>query len=246
MAIENGTHGARESTAAAFTDDLTLVFDLDGTLVDTAPDLINATNHTLSLKGLAPVRSELIRPAISFGARVMIETSLSLHKVTLPTLEIDGLFEAFLDYYVQNIAIESRPFPGIMQMIARYRERGTRLAVCTNKREDMSRSLLAALKMDDMFHAIAGRDTFAVLKPDPGHLTGAIDLARGHPKRAIMVGDSQTDIATAQAAGIPVIGVTFGYSDPPMEDLHPTTQIRSYDEFDAAVLQIVERDFNAT
>ena len=219
---------------------LTLVFDLDGTLVDTAPDLINAANHVLATLDLAPVAPDKLRPRISLGARVLIETALQLHAVEPSEEDLDRLFDRLLDYYIAHIAVDSRPFDGLTELLRRYERLGTRLCVCTNKREDMTRALLRQLDLIDSFNAIAGRDTFDVFKPHPDHLLRTITMAGGSPDRAIMVGDSQVDIATANAANVPVIGVTFGYSDPPMQHLAPTRQIDHYGQFDEAVQAILD------
>ena len=220
---------------------LTIVFDLDGTLVETAPDLIAATNHVMRLAGLPPVPLAAIRPAISFGSRVMIETGFRLHGRTAIAAEIDGLQQHFLTYYAENIAVGSHAFPGLEAALEQLAARGARLAVCTNKQERMSRRLLDALGLSRHFQAIAGRDTFPVFKPDPGHLTGVIAQAGGNPHRAIMVGDSATDIKTARAAGIPVIGVPFGYTDVPIRDLGPDAVIEHYRELGAAVERVHSR-----
>jgi phosphoglycolate phosphatase len=208
---------------------LTVVFDLDGTLVDTAPDLVGATNHALADLGLAPVGGDLLRPWISFGARRMIVEGLTHSSAPLPDPEVDRLLDLFLGYYEANIARESRPYPGVLQAIATLRDAGARLAVCTNKRESLSRSLLAALDLERHFDALAGRDTFAVHKPHPDHLRGAVRLAGGDAGRAIMVGDSEVDIATAKAAGVPVVAVSFGYTGIPVDRLAPDRVIDHYD-----------------
>ena len=220
---------------------ITIVFDLDGTLVDTAPDLIRATNHVLGGIGLAPVPAHEIRPLVSFGSRRMLERGLALHQRVLPEGELDTLWRDFLDYYAENIAIDSRPYPMIEPTLDRLLQSGARLAVCTNKMEGLSRTLLSSLGLADRFSAICGRDTFPVCKPHPDHLTGAIIRAGGDPTNAIMVGDSDTDVDTARAARIPIIGVTFGYTDVPMRDLRPDALIGHYDEFDAALARLVER-----
>jgi phosphoglycolate phosphatase len=218
---------------------VTLVFDLDGTLVDTAPDLIGAANYVLGLRGLSPVSPAKLRPQISFGARKIIMRGLAEHGETLPDSEIDGLLATFLTYYAENIANESRPFPGLLETLRHHKHAGATLAVCTNKAERLSRALLTELEMLDLFAAVAGRDTFPVFKPHPDHLTGVIRLAGGDPDRAIMVGDSDTDISTARAAGIPCIAVDFGYTDVPVTELNPTTVISHYREFPAAVTRIL-------
>jgi phosphoglycolate phosphatase len=215
-------------------DGLTLVFDLDGTLIDTAPDLGHAANHVLTGEGLPPVPTETMRTWIGFGARTMIKRGLKFHGVHRTSAEVNALLERFLDYYIANIAVESRPYAHLPEVLDRALAGGARLAVCTNKREQPSRLLLSALGLADRFGAIAGADTFAVRKPDPGHLTGAIALAGGDPQRAIFVGDSEIDILTARAAAIPVIGVSFGYSEVPIREFKPDVAIDHYSEFDAA------------
>lgn len=222
-------------------DGLTLVFDLDGTLVDTAPDLVCATNHVLGLRNLVPVDGAEVRPYVSFGARRMIEHALTLRGQLLPAEEVDHLLGQFLDFYAENIAVESRPFDLVPELLDTFAERGLRLAVCTNKREDMSRKLLTELGLADRFQAICGRDTFPVCKPHPDHLTGAILRSGGSAIRAVMIGDSDTDVQTARAAGIPIIGVTFGYSDVAMRDLQADVVIDHYAEFEDALTQALAR-----
>lgn len=199
--------------------DVTIVFDLDGTLVDTAPDLVDATNHALARLQLAPLSDEIVRPWISFGARRMLIEALACHGQQRPEGDIDRLLENFLSYYEANIAKRSRPFPGIVEAIDTLRGRGARLAVCTNKREALSLRLLEALALKNHFAAIAGRDTFPVCKPHPDHLLGAIRLASGDNMRAVMIGDSAVDVATAKAARIPIVLVSFGYTDVPAAEL---------------------------
>ena len=217
---------------------LTIAFDLDGTLVETAPDLIRATNHVMTLTGLPAVEGPDIRPYISFGARAMIEAAVKMHGSKRDSAEVDRLYAEFLTHYADNIAVESHAFPGLEAALDRLAARGARFAVCTNKSEVLSRQLLTALGLINRFKAIAGRDTFAVYKPNPAHLTGVIERAGGDPTRAIMVGDSETDIATARAADIPVIGVPFGYTATPMRDLGPDIVMEHYDQLDAAVEQL--------
>ena len=220
---------------------LTIVFDLDGTLVETAPDLIAATNHVMGLAGLAPVVAESIRPSISFGARVMIETAFRQQGRTAEPAEIERLLQHFLAYYAEHIAVASHAYPGLVVALEALAAKGAQFAVCTNKQERMSRRLLDALDLSRHFKALAGRDTFPVFKPDPGHLTGVIARAGGDPAHAIMVGDSATDIKTARAAGIPVIGVPFGYTDVPIRELGPDAVIEHYRELAAAVEQLRAR-----
>ncbi|WP_041318318.1 HAD family hydrolase [Hyphomicrobium nitrativorans] len=219
----------------------TLVFDLDGTLVDTAPDLVAATNHALADLALPPVPAETLRHAIGFGARRMIVVGLKETGVTLDEPEIDRLLARFLAYYEPNLARESRPFEGAIAALEQFRSEGARLAVCTNKRLALAEQLLAELGVRDLFAAVAGRDTFPVHKPHPGHLTGTIALAGGDKAAAVMVGDTGIDIETARTAGIPSIACTFGYSDVPVATYEPDTVIDSYADLDAAVRKLLAR-----
>jgi phosphoglycolate phosphatase len=209
--------------------DATIVFDLDGTLVDTAPDLTNALNDVLTRRGHAPVSLETIRQCVGHGARIMIEEAL---RRAGASDDVDRMLAEFLLHYEANIAAESRPFPGAVAALERFAAQGAILAICTNKREQLSRRLLQELEIDRYFSAIAGRDTFAMSKPDPGHLTGAIALAGGDPTRAVMIGDSEVDLRTATAAGIPIILVSFGYATSPLEALLPEAVIDNFDELE--------------
>lgn len=219
--------------------DATIVFDLDGTLVDTAPDLAAATNHVFGQIGLAPVAPRDLHPFISRGSRVMIEEGLRLHGVTKSEDAITELHKLVLPYYAENVAVLSRPFDGIPELLDTLSQSGARLAVCTNKFEALSKALLRQLGMDHRFAVIAGRDTFDVFKPAPGHLTRTIEMAGGRTDRAVMVGDSEVDIATAAAAGVPSIGVTFGYTPRPIGEFNPGAVIDHYREFLPALEKVL-------
>ncbi len=161
----------------------------------------------------------------------MIEAGLRLHGVAKSEAEVGELHQLFLPYYETNIAVLSRPFDGVPELLDLLRGAGARIAVCTNKFEALSRSLLSQLRLDEKLAAVAGRDTFAVYKPDPGHLTGTIALAGGSAERAVMVGDSEVDVATAIAAKVPCIGVSFGYTPRPIRELGADVVIDHYREF---------------
>jgi|SRR5262245_29508495 phosphoglycolate phosphatase len=220
---------------------VTVVFDLDGTLVDTAPDLAAAANYVFDLIGLAAIPAAALHPMIGRGSRAMIEEGLRLHGVAKTSDEVSRLHELFFPYYADNLAVLSRPFEGIPALLDALLRAGARLAVCTNKLEGLSRSLLRQLALHERFAAIAGRDTFDVFKPAPGHLTRTIAMAGGRVDRAVMVGDSEVDIATAAAAGVPSIGVTFGYTSVPVRDLGPTAVIDHYGEFMGALGAVLRR-----
>jgi phosphoglycolate phosphatase len=211
--------------------DATIAFDLDGTLVDTAPDLIGSVNHVLAGHGLAPVADASLSPLVSHGAAEMLTAAFAAHRANMPRSEITRLYnDVYLPHYADNIAVRSRPFPGLIEALDRLQALGARLVVCTNKWEGLSRKLLGQLGLDRRFALIAGRDTFDVFKPHPDHLRHAVTLSGGSLNRAIMVGDSDTDIRTAKAASIPVVAVTFGYTDTPVAELSPDAVIDHYDQ----------------
>ncbi|WP_291869316.1 phosphoglycolate phosphatase [Bradyrhizobium sp.] len=198
-----------------------VVFDLDGTLVDTAPDLINALNFVLDREGLPPVPLHAARNMIGQGARKLIERGLEVDGRAASAADITRLLADFIDYYAANIAVASRPFEGLESALDQLSARGFRFAVCTNKLEWLSKLLLDELGLSARFAAICGADTFGVSKPDPVILRETIARAGGHPSAAIMVGDAGPDIGVARRAGIPVIGVEFGYTEVPIADLEP-------------------------
>lgn len=196
-----------------------IAFDLDGTLVDTAPDLIGALNLALGEAGYKPVPFAETRNLVGGGARVMIERGVAIEGARVTSDELDRLLARFMIHYEENLAEQSRPFPGATEMLNRLAASGALLVVCTNKYEGFSVKLLQALGLADRFAFIAGSDTFPMRKPDAGHLLGAVSRAGGHSSKVIMVGDSKTDVATARAANVPVIAVSFGYSDVPAKEL---------------------------
>jgi phosphoglycolate phosphatase len=213
----------------------TIVFDLDGTLVDTAPDLISALNFILDREGLPAVPLASARNMIGAGARKLIERGLELEGRTASVEDITRLTADFIDYYADHIADASRPFDGLERALDDLTARGYRLAVCTNKLEWLSKQLLDALQLSPRFAAICGADTFGVSKPDPAILRQTVARAGGNLAATIMVGDAGTDIGVARRAGVPVIGVTFGYTDVPIADLKPDRLITHMHDLPAAV-----------
>lgn len=207
-----------------------IVFDLDGTLVDTAPDLVDSLNHALTSAGVPVVDPTVHRNNAGLGARVMIERAYQAHRRTLPVDEHDRLFALFLEHYGASMPGRSKPYPGAVEALDRFVAAGFLLAVCTNKTEALSRRLLAGTGVAGYFGAICGQDTFAFRKPDPRHLIETIRLAGSDRDRAVMVGDSRTDIDTAKAAGIPVVAVDFGYTDRHVREFEPTVVISHFDE----------------
>jgi phosphoglycolate phosphatase len=217
---------------------LTIVFDLDGTLVDTAPDLIGTLNVIFTQHGLQAVPLETSRPLIGGGARAMIERALAAEGRNPSSADVDALYGPFVEHYAQHIADQSRPYPQVEMALDRLAGDGHRLAVCTNKLEWLSKRLLETLHLAGRFAAICGQDTFAVQKPDPEIFRQTVRRAGGDPQRAVMVGDSVTDIRTARAAGAPVIAVDFGYTEVPVATLGPDRVISSFAALPQAIADL--------
>jgi phosphoglycolate phosphatase len=212
-----------------------VVFDLDGTLVDTAPDLINALNFVLDREGLPPVPLHSARHMIGAGSRKLIERGLEVEGRAATPADVDRLTADFIDHYAAHIADASRPFEGLESALDDLSTRGYRFAVCTNKLEWLSKLLLDRLGLAFRFSAICGADTFGVSKPDPAILQQTVARAGGQLSAAIMVGDAGPDIGVARRASVPVIGVDFGYTEVPIADLKPDRVISHMRELPAAV-----------
>jgi phosphoglycolate phosphatase len=217
----------------------TIVFDLDGTLIDTAPDLIDTLNLVLAGHDLEPIPFEASRAMIGAGVRPLLLRGLASRGIKLPPEQVDQLFAEFLDIYAAHIADRSRPFPGLESALDALSAEGCRLAVCTNKLEWLSVKLLKELGLASRFVAICGQDTFTMRKPDPEMLRLTIARVGGDTGHAVMIGDSMTDVATARAAGIPVIAVDFGYTETPPKELGADRLIGHFDELPAAVMELV-------
>ena len=213
----------------------TVVFDLDGTLVDTAPDLIAALNFTLDREGVPPVPLKSARNMIGAGARKLIERGLELEGRMMSVADVNRLMKNFIDYYAAHIADASRPFEGLEAALDQLAAQGCRFAVCTNKLEWLSKRLLDQLGLSGRFSAICGADTFGVSKPDPIILQQTVARAGGDMAATIMVGDAGPDVGVARRAGIPVIGVEFGYTDVPIAELKPDRLIGHMRDLPAAV-----------
>ncbi len=212
-----------------------LVFDLDGTLVETMGDLTASLNFALESAGYRAIEPERVRTMVGHGARALLQRGLEANDAVVDDATLTSLYDVLIDYYSRNIAVHSHPFPGVLDALQRLRAAGWRTAVCTNKVESLARALLDALDMSAMFEAIVGGDTFELPKPDAMPVLGAIDQAGGDPARAIMIGDSRTDIDAARAARIPVIAVTFGYTPVPVTELSPDVVISDFADLERAV-----------
>jgi phosphoglycolate phosphatase len=217
----------------------TIVFDLDGTLVDTAPDLVDTLNVILAREGLPPVPFAMARNMIGGGARLLIERGLKAEGRSGTKAEVDQLYNDFVAHYADHLADRSLPFPGAVAAMDRLALHGCRFAICTNKLEWLSVRLLDALGLSTRFAATCGQDTFGVQKPDPAILLQTIQRAGGSPARSVMVGDSVNDINVAHAAGVPVVAVDFGYTETPVSQLGPDRIIQHFDELPGAVWDLL-------
>jgi phosphoglycolate phosphatase len=207
-----------------------LIFDLDGTLVDTAPDLHAATNHVLGLIGRPAISMGELRAFVGHGAMNLIERGVAATGAAVDAATLKQLHGQFLDYYGENISAHSVVFDGLPQLLDRAQAAGLKLGVCTNKVERLSLKLLTELGMMGRFGALVGGDTLPVMKPDPAPLREAAHRLGVNLERVMMVGDSETDIRTAQNAAVPVLAVSFGYTTHHVSTYNPSHVIDHYDE----------------
>jgi phosphoglycolate phosphatase len=217
----------------------TIAFDLDGTLVDSAPDLLETLNFVLRESELGPITAADARGMFGGGARVLIERGLSFHGVRMAETDVNRMQARFLAYYEDHLADRSLPFPGAAEALDALAAQGARLVVVTNKFERLSAKLLAALGLADRFAVVAGPDTFGVRKPDPAHLLRAVERAGGNASATVMVGDSVVDVATARAAKVPAIAVSFGYRDVEADALGADLLIDRLEQVPAAVAELL-------
>lgn len=216
----------------------TIVFDLDGTLVDTAPDLTAALNAVMAREGRPLVPLDDVRHMVGRGARYLIERAMERTGAPVTAEAVRDLIDHFLVHYDANIAVTSRPFEGVETSLARLKAKGHRLGVCTNKPEALSLKLLRELKMLDLFPVVLGADSRAYRKPDPRHLTDVIAGLGGRADSAVLIGDSETDVKTARAAQVPVVVVSFGYTEIPVHELGADRVIDHYDALEAALASL--------
>jgi len=210
--------------------DATIVFDLDGTLVDTAPDILRALNQTMDLEGLPRVRLEMVRALIGMGARALIERAAGLNGVSFTSERLDALLAEYTAFYRADIARESKPYPGVLEAMDQLAALGAKFAVCTNKRTHLSVQLLDALDLSKRFSAVVGADAVTQRKPHPEHYQAAVQRAGGVVRRSLMVGDTVADVGAARAAGAPAIVVRFGYCDGACETLGADAMIDRYSQ----------------
>lgn len=221
----------------------TVIFDLDGTLIDSAPDLTGALNATMATLGLAPIPEDEVRHMVGHGARKLIERGLEAHAVPKSAAEVDDLVEVFIRYYAGHVADRSVVFPGVVATLNWLRARGVRLGVCTNKPEALARQVLIALELDGFFpaKAILGGDSLPVKKPDGRHLIATVEALEGDLTRTVMVGDSSADLRAARDADVPVVLVSFGYTPVPAHELKPDAVIDHFADLTKVMPQVLDR-----
>jgi phosphoglycolate phosphatase len=217
-----------------------IAFDLDGTLVETAPDLLGALNSVLAEQDLAPLPADGARHLIGRGARALLVRGFAASGRSLDEAAATPLVARFIEIYRNRIAQESRPYPGCVEALDTLRDRGARLVVCTNKLTSLSTALLDALDLSDRFVAIIGADAAPAPKPDPRHVLHAVAAGGGSPDRAVMVGDSLNDVASARAAGVASIVFPFGYTDIPAAELGADHVIGHYDELVGTIQTLLQ------
>jgi len=212
-----------------------ILFDLDGTLVDTAPDLAAALDHALTSQGRPTVGLDAVRSMVGDGAVALVQRGLIATGGIVSEQQFKAAVDAFFVYYAANLVATSQPFPGVVACLEALRRDGYKLAVCTNKAEAFTFPLLDQLQLTPFFDAIVGGDTFPVKKPDPGHITGTLGRIGGEISWAAMVGDSSNDINAAKAAKLPNVAVSFGYTRIPAAELGADRLIHHFDDLRAAL-----------
>ena len=218
-----------------------IVFDLDGTLVDSAPDLVAALNTVLGRDGIAPLPLDQARKFVGRGGRVLIRLGLDASGARVSDARMEEMFASFLAVYETHLAQRTVYYPGVIEALDRLASKGHDFAICTNKFEKSAKMLIRELGGTDRFRAICGADTFPVSKPNAAALRLTVEKAGGDPRRAIMVGDTATDVSTAKNAELPVVAVDFGYAPESVATLDPDVIISHFDELDAAVATLIGR-----
>lgn len=213
----------------------TIAFDLDGTLVETAPDLIGTLNRMLAARDIPSMQVGAAQHLVGHGALALLRHGFQEAGAVWDEALAPALLEEFLADYLDNIAVHSRPYEGVVETLERLAARGAALCVATNKRTDLSVALIAALELERHFAVVCGPDRVTARKPDGAHVREAVQQAGGDPGRAIMVGDGAPDVQAAKAAGVPCVVVSFGYTPIAPTELGGDVLIDHFDELEAAI-----------
>ena len=210
-----------------------LLFDLDGTLIDSVPDLTNALNEVLRERGYAPLGPEEVKPMVGDGVPVLVARAFAARGGG--SEEAAELLPRYVAFYEANATRLTRPYPGVRETLQELRRSGYRTAICTNKLQRATVRVLRGLELDDLFDGVAGGDRYAVRKPDPGHLLQLIREMGGESDRAAMIGDSENDAAAGRAASLPVLLMRYGYARVDPKSLSPDTVVDRFDELPQAL-----------
>ena len=223
---------------------LTILIDLDGTLVDTAPDLMNAHNHVMKKYGYETKSTEDIRKLVGKGSASLIGRSVwgqakkELRQINDQIVKKEMVKE-FIDYYGKNIAVESKLINGVLEFLNWAKKNNISMGVCTNKQEYLSINLLKQIKIYDYFEYVAGSDTFDYCKPDPRHLTNVIEIMQGDIKKSLMIGDSETDSNSAKSADIPFILIEDGYTEKKVSEIHHNHLIKDFTDLEKIITKYI-------
>jgi phosphoglycolate phosphatase len=215
-----------------------LIFDLDGTLVDTAPDLLGALNAILIREGRRAVDHADLRHLVGYGARTMLAEALRMTGGPVHETRLPGLIDDYIAHYRKHVAVASRPFPGVEETLTALKAQGAKLGVLTNKPQELTDLLLPALGLDAYFDAIHGAGRYSYNKPDARVFHHVVDELGGGP--ALMIGDSITDVQTARAANVKVILVSFGYTPEPAHTLGADAVVDRFADIPATVAKLLE------
>ena len=219
---------------------LTILFDLDGTLIDTAPDLMNAHNHVMKKFGYETKTVAEMKKLVGKGAASLIGRSIwGQAKKEFGQIEDQNIkkemVKEFIDFYSKNISVESKLIKGIKKFLKWSKKNNISMGVCTNKQENLAVDLLKQIKIYDYFEYVAGSNTFDYCKPDPRHLTNVIEIMQGDVKKSIMIGDSETDGDAAKNAGIPFILLEDGYTEKKVSEIHHDHLIKNFDNIEEII-----------